>query len=123
MSTHSLDSQNFLPTLIELVPELETLFKEHVKFYQEPMPNIFLGNLARIVTDSVKALEDKRSARLEVILDMIDKALSSEDDALRIAGKVAFVDSITDLGTRTAIRAYEKLALNEELEARWNDKN
>lgn len=115
MTEQALTQQNFFPLLIELVPELEPLYREHVTFYKEPVPGIFFASLARIVSDSARNLEGEHSARLEVILDMVDQALSAEDVALRKDAKYGFVDAIEDVKIRESLWAYSKAVLNREL--------
>ncbi|MFN8392989.1 MAG: hypothetical protein U0136_22030 [Bdellovibrionota bacterium] len=115
MTDQNLTQQNFLPSLVELVPELKPLYQEHITFYKEAVPGIFFASLARIVGDSARNLEGEHSPRLEVILEMIDRALSSSDDDLRESARTGFVDGISDGDIRTAIAAYNKPVLNQAM--------
>ncbi len=121
MSSRTLTQKNFLPMLVELIPELEPLYREHVSFHGEAVPGIFFASLARIVSDSLKALEGEHSERVGLILEMVDQALESDDTTLKGSAQTEFVDALNDLSVRSAIVGYGMPTLNRELTARWSN--
>lgn len=47
MQENTLAMNNFIPTLLKRVPELESIFAEHLKDNGEVLPHVLLGQITR----------------------------------------------------------------------------
>lgn len=112
----NLTYDSFIPLLLQKLPELLPLYEEHMDDnFNELLPHVLFGDITRFVVSSYE--EKKNLASLQRIFTLLDKAIQSKDNELRILISVSFLENLPqDKVCFPEIKRLLSPALQKELE-------
>ena len=93
--------QNIVPTILATVPEVEPLYREHLKDYDELLPHVFFGDLTRFAVDAYKRSKSGESgaaAALGRLLAVLEDAIAQPDPQLQNLVTVSFLENLFEGG-------------------------
>jgi len=110
----ALNFLSFIKMLLENVPELKSVYDEHIDDYDELLEHVFMGDVTRFVEKLYKS--DPNSECLIRILNFIDKAFLAEDKKLQELISVSFLENLSqDEESYLGIKQLLSDALRREL--------
>lgn len=116
----------WIERLVQAVPQLTSLYDEHRSDYDDVLPHVFLGDVARYITqgftgnESTKTRGSRGRDAVEV-LRILDEALATGDPDLVELVSVSFLENIDwETAEGQSIRSAMGPRLLEELSRREN---
>ncbi|KIA61106.1 DUF7674 family protein [Nocardia vulneris] len=89
------ESARFIEGLADLEPEIRPLIAEHVRYYDEMLPTVLMGDVSRWVEQIVRDSEDPRS-RLAPFIARLEEAWGDGQNPVADLIAVSFVENIYD---------------------------
>jgi hypothetical protein len=93
MNRKVIEYDSFVPYLLERVPELEGVYHEHLKDYDELLPHVFLGDVCRFLAELYSRNKGDRSASNRII-DIMDEGFRFGDEQTKGLVCVSFLENI-----------------------------
>lgn len=84
---------SIIKILLEGVPELVSVYDEHIDDYDEVLEHVFMGDVTRFAVDVYK--NDPDSESLKMLLSLLDKAFSAKDNKLQELISVSFLENLS----------------------------
>ncbi len=84
---------SFVESLIKDVPDLKSVYDEHISDNDELLGHVFMGDVTRFVENLYN--ENANSGSLTNILHLFDKAYSSNDECLQGLISVSFLENLS----------------------------
>ena len=84
--------KRFIEDLLEKVPALVPIYDEHLRDYDTLIPHVFLGDVTRFVVALVN--ESPLSNELKAVLDVLEVAMSKEDEEISELISVSFLENL-----------------------------
>ena len=112
-------TESFILSLVVKYDFLKSIYKEHIKDYDELLPHVFMGDLTRKVMylDSLIRSNKDSSAVVLVLKDLmsdLENGLNTGSDEIKELINVSFIENLSDYEYREHIKIYfGKALLNE----------
>lgn len=87
---NNLTSMNFIAALIDHVPELRSVYSEHIEDYDEVLPHVFMGDVTRFIAQQLQTNISDTLAVVRRILDVLERGMISGDDSVQEIISVSF---------------------------------
>jgi hypothetical protein len=103
--------------LLELVPELQPVYDEHISDNHELLPHVFMGDVTRYVVQRVCSGEEEEEQPVMRIIDHLEQCMATGDDQVKELVSVSFVENL--LGNDNALAKLKDVmgpALAKEVE-------
>ena len=84
---------SFIKMLLESVPELKSVYDEHIDDYDELLEHVFMGDVTRFAETLYK--RDPNSECLVRLLSFLDKAFLTNDKKLQELISVSFLENLS----------------------------
>lgn len=105
---------SFVKLLLEVVPELVSVYDEHIDDYDELLEHVLMGDVTRFAEKLY--IENSNSECLARLLGFLDKAYAVDDEKLNELISVSFLENLTrDEESFEGIRAKLSPQLKDEL--------
>ena len=105
---------SFAKLLVESVPELKSVYSEHIDDYDGMLEHVFMGDVTRFAEQLYSV--DSNSLCLRKLLEFLDSAYASDDPKLKELISVSFLENLSrDEDGFEGIRAHLSARLEEEL--------
>jgi hypothetical protein len=107
--------------LAQLEPELQPIVADHVAYFQEMLPTLVMGDIARWA-ETVAANSDDPAERLKPVMDKLDQAWGDGNGPVAELIAVGFVENTFDNPTLVQLMGpnlsrYQRLYTGHEKEA------
>ncbi len=86
----------FVYLLLERVPELRTVYEEHIRDNDELLPHVWLGDVSRYIVQQVRSGETGPATSVERILSALDQWLAFGDEHVKELVSVSFVENLVE---------------------------
>ncbi len=93
MNEVMLNFLSFIKMLLENVPELKSVYDEHIDDYDELLEHVFMGDVTRFAESLYR--RDPNSECLTKLFNFIDKAYLTEDKKLQELISVSFLENLS----------------------------
>lgn len=105
---------SFVKLLLEVLPELTSVYDEHIDDYDGLLEHVLMGDVTRFAEQLF--IEDSNSECLARLLGFLDKAYASNDEKLQELISVSFLENLSrDEESFEGIRAMLSARLEDEL--------
>jgi hypothetical protein len=98
MAEQTISYETVLDGLLATVPELRSLYDEHLHDNDEPLPHVFLGDVTRYVMQLVRAIDSTHDVGLPGplvrVLSFLEKAMISSDARVQELVSVSFLENL-----------------------------
>ena len=85
-------NQEFVADLIRLVPELEPAYREHVVFYEELLPHVFMGDVTRFAIEGASGRDNEPV--LARLLAYLEEGLANGPEEVKELIFASFVENL-----------------------------
>ncbi len=92
MKSVTLKYETFVSLLIEEVPELFSVYEEHLDDNDGLLEHVFMGDVTRFIV--IISTEEEKSEVLDRIITLLDKAIRSKDEKLQELISVSFLENL-----------------------------
>ena len=114
MTTAVINFSSFVRLLLEAVPELRTVYAEHIDDNDGLLEHVLMGDVTRFA--EYLYFEDSNSECLVRLVEFLDKAYASNDEKLKELISVSFLENLSrDKESFKGVRAMLSTRLNGEL--------
>lgn len=123
MSRNALTYENFFEHFLRAVPSFVPVYEEHMQDNGELLHHVLMGDVARYVgqlyREGYERGNKQKKAVLRDILDILNEAMSSDDEKLQELISVSFLENLGRVDEEyEGLRELFGQALLEELNAR-----
>lgn len=86
----------FIKTLIAEVPDLQSLYDNHLKENNELLPHVFFGDLTRYVVEKIQSRKREDESFVKRILSILEEGLNQGSQEVEELIDVSFVENLSD---------------------------
>ncbi len=105
---------SFVESLTKSVPDLKSVYDEHISDYDELLGHVFMGDVTRFIEQLYN--ENPSSTSLTELFKLFDKAFSLNDEYLKEVISVSFLENLSrDESSFEGIKNMLSDQLKEEL--------
>jgi hypothetical protein len=91
------ESGRFVQTVLDRVPLLHPIYQEHVRYYDELIPHVFMGDISRVAGDlHARALGGDNAAdeALSELLTALESGMASPESSVQEMITVSFLENL-----------------------------
>lgn len=90
---------DFIFALVDRVSSLKTLYEEHINFYEEILPHVFMGEVTKYLVASAALLDqgknvDEALGAFNIILDHLEAGMAGDNKEVREMLAVSFLENL-----------------------------
>ena len=100
-------TKNCVSQLLDRVPELGSLYDEHIQDNNELLPHVFFGDVTRYVVQEMRCRESQPSQPVQRILSFLEQCMVSGDEQVNELISVSFLENL--LGEDDVLANLKKL--------------
>lgn len=106
------NTQMFIEEFVKAIPTLQILYDEHIDYYEELIPHVFMGDLTRYVIKLFQCMkfDDQKKNELEEILKYLELGMSRKDEDIQELISISFLENldVTDASLRLLEKKFGK---------------
>ena len=91
-----LNYKTFVPMLLGNVPELQSVYDQHLLDNEKLLPHVFMGDVTRFVIEIYRQSETRSAPRdiMRRVLGDLEKAIASSDSELQELVSASFLENL-----------------------------
>ncbi len=87
------DASALIDRLVRAVPELEHVLRDHLDFYDELLPHLFMGEVTPLVVEWAESGEPDQRARARTVIEKLEAEYGHDYQADELIG-ASFVENL-----------------------------
>jgi hypothetical protein len=91
---HSPTSLECVNRLVKQVPELLSLYDEHIRDNKEILPHVYFGDVTRYVVQQIRSGQTGPATPVERILNYLEECIASGDEDVKELVVASFIENL-----------------------------